>query len=82
MTKELNQWQIHWTELLVDFEFQIHYKKSNKNDEADTLSRWFNYERVKQVYTEILFKKNKILTKELAATYRVKNASLMNDELI
>jgi len=27
-------------------------------------------------------KKNEILTKELAATYRVKNTSLMNDELI
>jgi len=37
---------------------------------------------VKQVHTEILFKENRILTKELAATYRVKNASLMNDELI
>jgi len=37
---------------------------------------------VKQVYAEILFKENEILMKELAATYRVKNASLMNDELI
>jgi len=68
--------------LLADFEFQIYYKKSNKNDEVDTLSRWLNHEKVKQVHAEILFKENRILTKELAAMYRVKNTSLMNDELI
>jgi len=37
---------------------------------------------MKQVYIEILSKRNKILMKELATTYRVENASLMNDELI
>jgi len=37
---------------------------------------------VKQVHTEILSEENRILMKELAATYRVKNTSLMNDELI
>jgi hypothetical protein len=68
--------------LLADFEFQIYYKKNNENDEADTLSRWFNHEEVKWVHTEILNKDNEILTKDLAATYRVKNASLMNNELI
>ena len=38
---------------------------------------------MKQVHTEILSEdNNEILTKELAATYRVENASLMNEELI
>jgi len=68
--------------LLADFEFQIHYKKSNKNDEVNTLSRWLNYEEVKWVHAEILSEENEILTKKLAATYRVKNTSLMNVELI
>jgi len=81
-TKELNQWQICWTELLADFEFQIYYKKSNENDEINTLSRWLNHEEVKWIHIKILFKENEILTKELAATYKVKNASLINDELI
>jgi len=37
---------------------------------------------VKQVHTEILSEENEILTKELAAMYRVKNTSLTDDELI
>jgi len=37
---------------------------------------------MKQIHAEILSEKNEILTKELAATYRVKNTSLMNNELI
>ncbi len=68
--------------MLADFEFQIYYKKINKNDEVNILSRWSDHEKVKWVHAEILFKENKILTKELAATYRVKNTSLMNNELI
>jgi len=82
MTKKLNWWQVCWTELLADFEFQIHYKKNNENGEVNTLSRWFNHEKVKWVHIKILSEKNEILTKELAATYRVKNTSLMNNELI
>ncbi len=58
MTKKLNQQQIHWAELLTDFEFQIHYKKNNKNDEVNILSRWSDHEEVKQIYAEILFKEN------------------------
>ena len=81
-TKKLNQWQIWWTELLMNFEFQIHYKKSNENDEVNTLSRWSDYEEVKWVHTEILNKDNRILTKDLTATYKVKNAFLTDDELI
>jgi len=68
--------------LLADFEFQIHYKKNNENGEVNTLSRQLNHEKVKQVHVKILFKENEILTKELATMYRVKNASLTNDELI
>jgi hypothetical protein len=67
--------------LLADFEFQIYYKKNNENDETDTLSRWFDHEKVKWVYTEIYLKTMKFLQK-LAAMYRVENASLMNDKLI
>jgi len=67
-TKKLNQWQIYWTELLEDFEFQIYYKKNNKNNKVNILSRWLNHEEVKWIYVEILFKKNEVLTKELAAT--------------
>jgi len=37
---------------------------------------------VKQVHAEILSEENEILMKELATTYRVKNTSLMNNELI
>jgi hypothetical protein len=57
-------------------------QEDNENDEADTLSRWSDHEEVKWVHTEILSEDNEILMKDLAATYRVKNASLMNDELI
>ncbi len=81
-TKKLNQWQICWTESLTDFEFQIYYKKNNENNKINILSKWSDHEEVKQVYIKILFKKNEVLTKELAATYRVKNTSLMNDKLI
>jgi len=80
--KELNQWQIHWAKLLADFEFQIYYKKSNENDEVNILSRQLNHKEVKWVYAEILAEENEILIKELAATYRVKNTSLMNNKLI
>ncbi len=81
--KQLNQQQIHWTEQLADFEFQIHYKKNNKNSDADTLSRWSDYKEVKTIYAEILHKdKKKTLMKDLAATFKMKNAFLMNDELI
>ncbi len=68
--------------MLADFEFQIHYKKSNENDEVNVLSRWLDHEKVKWVHAEILFEKNEIFMKELTATYRVENTSLMNDELI
>jgi len=47
------------------------------------LSKQSDHEEVKKIHTEILSKDNKeILTKNLAATYKVKQASLMNEELI
>jgi len=49
---------------------------------VNILSRWFDHEKVKQVHAEILFKENKVLTKKLATTYRVKNTSLINNKLI
>ena len=64
---------------MTDFEFQIYYKKNNENNEVNTLSRWLDHEEMKWIYVEILFKENKILTKELAATYKVENASLIDD---
>jgi len=81
--KQLNQQQVCWAEQLVNYEFQIHYKKSNENDEADTLSRQPDHEEVKKIHTEILSKDEKrILTKGLAATYKVKQAFLTDEELI
>ncbi len=81
--KQLNQQQIHWAEQLADFEFQIHYKKSNENSDADTLSRWSDHKEVKTIYAEILYKDEKrILMKDLAVTFKMKNAFLMNNKLI
>jgi len=82
-TKQLNQQQVHWAEQLANYEFQIHYKKSNENDEADALSRQPDHEGVKKIHTEILSEDDKrILTKSLAAMYKVKQALLTNEELI
>jgi len=82
-TKQLNQQQVRWAEQLADYEFQIHYKKGNENGEADALSRQPDHKGVKKIHAEILSEDNKeILTKGLAATYKVKQAPLMNEELI
>jgi len=83
ITKQLNWWQVCWAEQLADYEFQIHYKKSNENNEADALSRQSNHEEVKKIHTEILSEDDKkILTKGLAAMYKVKQALLTDEELI
>jgi len=82
-TKQLNQWQVRWTEQLADYEFQIHYKKGNENGEADALSRRPDHEGVEKIHAEILSEDNKeILTKGLAATYKVKQTPLTDEELI
>ncbi len=82
-TKQLNQWQVHWVKQLADYKFQIHYKKSNENGEADTLSRQSDHEEVKKIHVKILSEDNKkILTKDLAATYKLKQTFLTDEELI
>jgi len=68
---------------LTDYEFQIHYKKSNENDDADTLSRHSDHKEVKTIYAEILCKdEEETLTKGSAAMYKVKNTFLTDKELI
>ncbi len=82
-TKQLNQWQVCWAEQLANYEFQIHYKKGNENSEADTLSRQPDHEEVKKIHVKILSEDDKrILTKGLTATYKMKQASLTDKELI
>jgi len=82
-TKQLNQQQVHWAEQLANYKFQIHYKKGNENGEADALSRRPDHEGVKKIHAEILSEDNKgILTKGLAATYKVEQAPLTDEELI
>jgi len=82
-TKQLNQWQVCWAKQLADYEFQIHYKKGNENGEADALSRQPDHKEVKKIHVKILSEDDKeILTKGLAATYRVKQALLTDKELI
>ncbi len=81
--KQLNQWQICWAKQLVNYEFQIHYKKNNENDEADTLNKQFNHEEVKKIHIKILSEDDKeILTKDLTVTYKMKQAFLTDEELI
>jgi len=82
-TKQLNWQQVRWAEQLANYKFQIHYKKGNENDEADALSRQPDHEEVKKIHVKILSEDNKgILTKGLTAMYKMKQASLMNEELI
>jgi hypothetical protein len=38
-TKELNQRQVRWVEILTEYYFEIEYVKSINNIKADTLSR-------------------------------------------
>ncbi len=81
--KQLNQQQICWAEQLANYKFQIHYKKGNENGEADTLSRQPDHKEVKKIHAGILSEDNKgILTKGLAATYKMKQTSLTDKELI
>ena len=41
--KILNQWQVHWSEKLLNFNFEIYYYKESENAKTDILSRRFNY---------------------------------------
>jgi len=81
--KQLNQWQVRWAEQLTDYKFQIHYKKGNENGEADALSKQPDHKGVKKIHIKILSEDNRgILTKGLAAMYKVKQALLTDEELI
>ncbi len=81
--KQLNWWQVCWVKQLANYKFQIHYKKGNENSEADALSRQPDHEGVKKIHTKILSEDEKeILTKGLAAMYKVKQAFLTDEELI
>jgi len=81
--KQLNWQQIRWVKQLANYEFQIHYKKDNENGEADTLSRQPDHKEVEKIHTEILSEDEKeVLTKGLTATYKVKQTSLTDEELI
>jgi hypothetical protein len=42
-SKVLNQHQVHWTEKLSEFHFQIIYHASSKNEKPDALSRHSEY---------------------------------------
>ncbi len=82
-TKQLNWQQVCWAKQLANYEFQIHYKKDNENGEADALSKQPDHKGVKKIHTEILSEDDKeILTKGLAATYKVKQTPLTDEELI
>ena len=39
ITKELNQRQVRWAEMLTEYYFEIQYTKGTDNAQADTLSR-------------------------------------------
>ncbi|EDO01784.1 hypothetical protein SS1G_04259 [Sclerotinia sclerotiorum 1980 UF-70] len=38
-TKELNRWQVRWSEIMAAYNFRISYVKGNENARADTLNR-------------------------------------------
>ncbi len=79
----MNQRQVCWAKQLADYEFQIHYKKNNENGEADALSKQPDHKGVKKIHAKILSEDDKgILTKGLAAMYKVKQAPLTDEELI
>jgi len=79
----LNQQQVRWVKQLVNYKFQIHYKKGNENDEADALSRQPDHKEVKKIHIKILSEDDKeILTKGLTATYKVEQTFLTDEELI
>jgi hypothetical protein len=74
-TKQLNQQQVCWAKQLVNYEFQIHYKKSNENDEADALSRQPDHKEVKRFTQNSEWRQQGNPHKGLAAMYKVKQAS-------
>jgi hypothetical protein len=75
-TKQLNQQQVCWAKQLVNYEFQIHYKKSNENDEADTLSRQPDHEEVKKIHMKFWVKTTRNPHKRLSSNVQGEASSL------
>ena len=68
---------------MIDFKFEIHYKKRSKNDDINALSQQSDYERVKIIHKEILKKNSeRILTKNLVTIHYMKDVSQNNDNVI
>jgi len=81
--KQLNWQQICWVEQLIDYEFQIHYKKDNENRDINTLSQQSDHKKVKIIHQKILKKDNKkILIKSLVTTHHVKTVSQDDEKII
>jgi hypothetical protein len=66
-TKQLNQQQVCWAKQLVNYKFQIHYKKSNENGEADALSRQPDHKEVKRFTSKFWVKTTRNPHKRLSS---------------
>ena len=51
MTKELNQRQVKWAEMLTEYHFEIKHVKKSDNAKADTLDRKKNCKKM-TIYQE------------------------------
>ena len=80
-TKVLNWWQVHWSEELLNFNFEIHYWKGSENIKADALSWRSDYIKDKSQTRESVL----ALQKNERIMYNYKILAVMmiitNDEL-
>ena len=68
---------------MIDFEFEIHYKKDSENDDTNVLSQQLNYEKVKITHKKILKENSeRILTKSLVITHYIKDVLQDDDDII
>ena len=68
---------------MINFEFKIHYRKDNENDDADALSQQSDYKKVKIIHKKFFRKNSKrILTKNLVTTHYIESVSQNNDDVI
>jgi hypothetical protein len=75
-TKQLNQWQVCWAKQLVNYKFQIHYKKGNENGEADALSRQPDHEEVKRSTLKFWVKTTRKFSQRLSSNVQGEANSL------
>ena len=54
--KELNQRQVRWVEILVEYYFKIQYTKGTKNIRVDALSRKAKLQNNKKLLGAMLYK--------------------------